>query len=229
MAKAKKAARPGAIFDMDGVLVDSAEAHYEAWCLLGDEVGKEHPREFFEKTFGMHNREIIPIWLGPEVPRDEVERLSVLKEALYRKVAAETLKPLDGSVDLVRALGADGFLLAVGSSGPPENVQLVLEVLQLGDLFSALSTGADVREGKPDPEVFLKAAEKLGIPPAQCVVFEDAPQGVEAGLRAGSRVIAVSSTRAPEELSEADLVVSSLARLEPATVRDVLQGGRPRV
>lgn len=215
----------GVIFDMDGVLVDSAEAHYTAWCLLGEEVGTPHPREFFARTFGMHNREIIPLWLGPGLPGQEVERLSALKEALYRKVAAETLRPVEGVVDLIRALRADGLLLAVGSSGPPPNVELALEILGVRDAFAALSTAADVREGKPHPEVFLKAAERLGVSPSRCAVVEDAPQGIEAGRRAGARTIALATTRSPEELAGADLVILSLAELDADRVRRLIIEG----
>lgn len=215
----------GAIFDVDGVLVDSKEAHFVAWCRLAEEVGKPHPRDFFERTFGMHNREIIRAWLGPETPSDQVERLSAWKEAKYREVAAAALEPLDGAPDLVRALAADGFRLAVGSSGPPENIALALRVLGLEEAFHAVSSGRDVSEGKPHPEVFLKAAAKLGLPPSRCVVFEDAPQGVEAGLRAGARVIAVASTREALELRGAHLVVRSLREIDPARVRSLFSSG----
>src|SRR5262249_22438459 len=117
----------GAIFDMDGVLVDSSDAHYQAWSQLGQELGRAHPREIFEQTFGMHNRQILPFWLGKDLAPDEVERLSLRKEELYRQVAARSLKPLDGAVELITALSEDGFRLAVGSSGPGANVELVLK------------------------------------------------------------------------------------------------------
>lgn len=212
----------GAIFDVDGVLVDSKEAHYAAWCRLAEEVGKPHPRDFFERTFGMHNREIIRAWLGSGLPAEEVERLSAWKEAAYREAAAAALEPIDGAPDLVRALAADGFRLAVGSSGPPENIELALRALGLAGAFHAVSSGRDVSEGKPHPEVFLKAAAKLDLPPSRCVVFEDAPQGVEAGLLAGARAIAVASTRDTSDLRRAHLVVRSLRELDPARVRGLL-------
>jgi len=219
----------GVIFDVDGVLVDSAEAHYAAWCLLAAQVGKPLARDFFDRTFGTQNRDIIPVWLGPAIAPEEVERLSLLKEALYRDVARATLEPLPGAADLVRALAAAGdFALAVGSSAPPENVDLALEVLGIGGLFAAIVTGRDTARGKPDPEVFVKAIAKLGLPPSRCAVIEDAPQGVEAGLRAGARVIAVTSTRARRELAAANLVVASLNELEPGRIRGLLERGQKR-
>jgi beta-phosphoglucomutase len=209
---------------MDGVLVDSGEAHYQAWCELGKEVGKLHPREFFQRTFGMHNREIIPLWLGDRVPPEELERLSVLKEALYRKIAARTLVPMDGILDLIDALRDDGFLLGVGTSGFRENVKLVLKVMGRPECFDAIVTGEDIREGKPDPEVFLKAAQQLGLPAGRCAVVEDAPQGVAAALAAGARAVAVTSTRRPEELKAAHLVVGSLRELSPRRLREIITG-----
>jgi HAD superfamily hydrolase (TIGR01509 family) len=215
----------GAIFDMDGVLVDSAELHYRAWSRLGEELGAPHPREVFERTFGMHNRQIIPIWLGRELPPDELEALSVRKEALYREAAAAGIAPLEGVIDLIGSLWRSGFALAVGSSGPLANVELILDALGVRDRFTALSTGDDVTHGKPDPEVFIKAARKLGLPPERCAVIEDAPQGVEAGLRAGARVVAVASTRPARELRAAHLVVSSLAELDAPRLRRVIELG----
>ena len=214
----------GVIFDMDGVLIDSAEAHFQAWCLLAKEVGKAHPREFFEKTFGMHNREILPLWLGDGLPREEIERLSVRKEALFRKIAATTAKPLPGAVDLIEALAGDGFLLAVGSSGLRENVDLVLGILNVRQHFAAWSTGDDVAIGKPHPEVFLKAAERLRIAPTSCAVIEDSPQGIEAALAAGAKAVAVTSTRCPEELQAAHLVVRSLEDLDPDRLARLILG-----
>ncbi|MBI4603931.1 MAG: HAD family phosphatase [Planctomycetes bacterium] len=214
----------GVIFDMDGVLVDSAEAHYEAWRRLGREIGAEFPRSVFVSTFGMHNRQIIPLWLGDSFPDEEGDRWSERKEAIYREVAAKTLKPLDGAVDLIQALAAGGFSLAVGSSGPKANVELVLDVLGVRDRFAALSTGDDVRHGKPNPEVFLKAAGKLCLPAPRCAVIEDAPQGVEAGLAAGSRVVAVATTRPAAELAGAHLVVESLRELSSERILRLFEG-----
>jgi beta-phosphoglucomutase len=214
----------GVIFDMDGVLVDSSEAHYAAWSRLGEGLGVPHPREVFERTFGMHNRQIIPLWLGAHVAEEEIERLSRLKEAMYREAAPGAVRPIDGVLELIGSLHAEGLSLAVGSSGPRENVELVLELLGVGARFSALSTGDEVRRGKPDPEVFLKAAAKLGLAPRSCAVVEDAPAGVEAALAAGMRAIAVTTTRPAAELRRAHLIVESLRELGVRRVREVIAG-----
>jgi beta-phosphoglucomutase family hydrolase len=212
----------GVIFDMDGVLVDSKEAHYQAWKRLGEEIDVPCPRDVFERTFGMHNNQIIPIWLGDELQLAEVERLSRRKEEVFREVASGNVMPLEGVVDLVKSLHDNGFSLAVGSSGPLPNVELVLDLLGVRELFSALSTGDEVHHGKPHPEVFLIAARKLGISPERCVVIEDAPQGVEAARAAGAIAVAVTSTRPAADLQEADLVVPSLNDLTAAQLGELV-------
>lgn len=212
----------GVVFDMDGVLVDSSAAHLLAWTELGEELGVPHTRQFFESTFGMHNRQILPLWLGEQVPPDEIERLSERKEAMYRQLAATSVAPVAGVVELIQSLSQAGFRLAVGSSGPRPNVELVLGILGVTGLFHGLSTGDEVLHGKPHPEVFLKAAKKLGLLPQRCVVIEDAPQGVEAGLAAGSRVVAVTTTRPADELRRAHRVVTSLCELTAASLLELL-------
>lgn len=216
----------GVIFDMDGVLVDSSDAHFAAWRMLGEEVGRPYPRDLFERTFGMHNRQILPLWLGSEVPPAELEELSARKEAMYREVAAATLRPIAGVVPLVRGLSEAGFRLAVGSSGPRPNVELALGVLGVGQLFHALATGDEVREGKPHPEIFQIAARKLELDPGRCLVVEDAPQGVKAGLAAGARVLAITTSRPRPELEGAHRVIDFFDEVSPPDVLALLGGPR---
>ena len=210
-----------AIFDMDGVLVDSSEAHFQAWHRLGMEVGKPFTRELFQLTFGMHNQQIVPLWMEQEVEQAELDRLADTKETTYRQLVTELMRPIPGVIDLVTALHAEGVTMAVGSSGPLPNIQLVLRQLGISHFFSALSTGEDVRHGKPDPEVFLVAARRLGRTPCRCVVLEDAPQGVEAARRGGMAVLGITSSRAEEDL-QADRVVASFEGLQPADLRALL-------
>lgn len=214
----------GVIFDMDGVLVDSAEAHFQAWTRLSDEISVPFSRDEFEESFGMHNRQILHRWLAHRTLTGErIEAYSAKKEAYYRDVARGCLQPIPGAVALVQGLRQTGFRLAVGSSGPKENVDLALETLGVADAFQAFSTGDDVERGKPHPEVFLKAAERLGLHPGRCLVIEDAPQGIEAGLAAGTRVVAVCTSRPPEELRDAHLVVRSPSDLSVNVIRRLLE------
>lgn len=210
-----------AIFDMDGVLVDSSEAHFQAWHRLGLQEGKPFTRELFQLTFGMHNQQIVPMWMEQEVDQVELDRLADWKESTYRELVPALMRPIPGVIDLIEALHQEGVTMAVGSSGPLPNIQLVLKQLNIAHYFSALSTGEDVRHGKPDPEVFLVAARRLGRPPARCVVLEDAPQGVEAARRGGMAVLGITSSRAEEDLL-ADRVVASFEGLGPADLRALL-------
>jgi len=212
------------IFDMDGVLVDSHEAHFEAWKRLAGRLGRTITKEGFATVFGRKNRDIIKALWGDGVLEDETEALGDWKEDQYREILRENFPAMDGAAELLDALKAAGFLLAVGSSGPPENVRIVLEGLGRARLFDATVTGAEVKVGKPDPEVFLKASEKLGIHPRCCAVVEDAVAGVEAARRAGMTPIALVGTAPRETLAEAgaDLVVESLRDLTPDRISGLI-------
>ena len=208
------------IFDVDGVLVDSYHAHYEAWKRVGRRAGRPIREETFASLFGRRNREIIRLLWGDVLTEAQAEELSRWKEVQYREVLRADFRPMDGARELVDALKAAGFLLAVGSSGPPENVRLALEGLGRARLFDATVTGDEVRAGKPDPEVFLKASAKLGLEPRCSAVVEDSTAGIEAAVRAGMAPIALVGTAEREALARAGaaLVVDSLRDLSPEAV-----------
>lgn len=211
----------GVIFDMDGVLVDSYAAHLESWQRLAEELGAAITEDQFAATFGRTSREIIRE-LFAVAESDTVARYDARKEALYRDIIRGRVPVMAGAIALVTALHAAGFRLAVGSSGPPENIALVCEDCGLDDMWSARVSGADVTHGKPDPEVFLLAAERIGVAPASCVVIEDAPAGVEAARRAGMRCIALAGTVETKRLWQADLVVDRLDEIDAAMVRKLI-------
>jgi beta-phosphoglucomutase len=210
----------GVIFDMDGVLIDSYDAHYESWQRLGREVGLAMSEEQFLRSFGRTSREVLAeFWPAMARTGDDVARLDARKEALFREIISKEFPVMDGAVELIDALAAAGLRLAVGSSGPPTNVGLTLDRLERKAAFTGVVTGADVTRGKPHPEVFLIAAERLGVPPRRCVVIEDAPAGIEAAQAAGMRCIGLASTgRDVASLAAADLVVRSLREISVPTV-----------
>jgi beta-phosphoglucomutase len=208
--------RPGAvIFDVDGVLVDSYDAHLRSWVLVAREHGRDLTEDEFAATFGQTSREIITRFWGAELDGAAREALDARKEAIYRDLIRADFPAMDGAVALIDALAAAGFLLAVGSSGPPENVELTLERLGRRERFHAMVTGRDVTRGKPDPQVFALAAERLGVAPDRCVVVEDAPVGIAAAHAAGMASVALVGTAAAESLVAANLVVRSLRELDP--------------
>jgi beta-phosphoglucomutase len=212
------------IFDVDGVLVDSYRAHLESWLRVAREHGLEITEEDFARTFGRTSREIIAEFWGDDTDEDTRRAIDDRKEALYRDIVRARFPAMDGAADLVRALHAAGNRLAVGSSGPPENIELSLELLGVGDLFEGVVTGRDVTRGKPDPQVFQIAAERLRLAPSRCVVIEDAPAGVAAAKAAGARCIALTGTATADRLAAADRVVRSLREIGPGLVAELIDG-----
>ncbi|MBC8868465.1 MAG: HAD family phosphatase [Planctomycetes bacterium] len=212
------------IFDVDGVLVDSYNAHYQSWQLLCRERGLEMTHGQFIATFGRTSREIIKeLWPDRITTEAAVAEHDDRKEELYRGLLTSDFLALDGAVELIDDLHQAGFPLAVGSSGPPENVGLVLDALDRRDVFGGVVTGDDVSRGKPDPQVFLLGAERIGASPANCVVIEDAPVGVTAAHAAGMKCVAVVSTgRVREKLDAADLIVDTLRELNADIIRGLI-------
>jgi beta-phosphoglucomutase len=209
------------IFDADGVLIDSYDPHFESWRQLYGELGIDYDEQAFAKDFGRTSRDILGRTL-PKLTDERIRELDERKESLFREVVSESFQAMDGAVALIDSLVADGFRIAVGSSGPPENISLVLEKLGRAGKFSAVVTGKDVTRGKPDPQVFQLAAKKLGVPPESCAVIEDAVHGIEAARRAGMTSIGLTGTVTRNQLASADCVVDSLRQLSPANIRELI-------
>jgi beta-phosphoglucomutase family hydrolase len=204
----------GAIFDWDGVVIDSSTHHEESWERLAKETGYQLPPGHFKKGFGMKNEFIIPNLLQWTTDPAEIERLSLRKEALYREIVLEWgLKPLAGVVNWLNQLREAGVPCAIGSSTHRLNIETGLASIGLKDRFQAIITAEDVSHGKPDPEVFLKAADRLSMRPERCVVFEDALVGIEAAHRGGMKAVAVATTNSIDRLKDADLAVHQLDEL----------------
>jgi beta-phosphoglucomutase family hydrolase len=208
-----------AIFDWDGVIIDSSRQHELSWQQLAKEEKRELPPNFFLKSFGMKNQKIIPELLGWVKGDEDVAQLAHRKETIYRETIRKTgIAPLPGVRELLEALRAAQIPCAIGSSSTRENITCVIDNVGLKDFFEAIICGDDVHRGKPDPEVFLLAASRLGAPPDKCVVFEDAHVGLEAARRGGMKVVGVATTHPAESLHDADRVVG---RLTEVTVADL--------
>jgi beta-phosphoglucomutase len=200
------------LWDLDGTLIDSEQYHWLAWreTMAAEGVALTHQQ--FLATFGLRNDAIIPQWI-PGASTERIERIAGAKEQLYRRLVREGgLRPLPGAAEWTRRLADEGWRQAIASSAPRENIEAVLAVVGLGSDFQAVVSAEDVTLGKPDPQVFLTAAARLGSPPAQSIVVEDAAAGIEAARRAGMRSIGVSRKGPP---LPADLAVASLADLPP--------------
>jgi beta-phosphoglucomutase len=182
----------------------------------------EYSESSFAADFGRTSRDILSRRFGAQLNERRIRQLDERKEALFREALRENFRAMDGAVELINALSADGFRLAVGSSGPPENISLCLEKLGCRDKFAAMVTGQDVTRGKPDPQVFQLAAARQGVAANYCAVVEDAVHGIEAANRAGMTSIALTGTASREQFAAADLVVDSLRELAPAVVRKLI-------
>ena len=201
------------IFDLDGVLIDTCWAHWQSWHDLARREGFEMPEEFFRSTFGMQSPEVLAMLLGPDKPVEKLKALAEWKETRYRQIIADKLEPADGVRLLLEDLKNRNFRVAVGSSTPRVNVSFLIERIGVQDYFDELVSEEDVTKGKPAPDTFLKAAEKLSLPPDRCVVVEDAVKGVAAGKAAGMPVVAVTTTWSRAELTQADVIVDSLTEI----------------
>jgi beta-phosphoglucomutase len=218
------------IWDVDGTLVDTAELHFAAWVQLCQEL--EHPftREEFAATFGKRNPEILTFLFGTGLGEKRIADLGYRKEELYKAAARRGVELLPGVGDLLSAFHTAGVPQAIGSSAPRGNVELILEKTGTGQFFQAIVSFEDTTRGKPDPQVFLLAADRVQRPPARCVVFEDAVAGVQAAKAGGMKCVAVSFVghHAADKLQEAgaDLVVRTVEGLTPERVLELFTARR---
>lgn len=210
------------IFDMDGTIVDNMAFHTRSWVTFFQRRGKDiDADEFFRTTAGRQGKEIIRSHMGADLPDDEVAVLNQEKEAVYRELYEPHRKTLAGFDDLVGQAKAHGVALAVATAAPNANITFTLDGLDLRRHFDAVVGAADVPRGKPHPDVFLKAAERVGALPAHCIVFEDAPLGVEAARRAGMRCVVLATTLPAEAFAGFDNVIKVVRDFSELTVDDL--------
>ena len=202
----------GVLWDMDGVLVDTGEFHFQAWFETLAEHGIPFDRERFRATFGMNNAGILAVLLGRTPAPELLAAISDEKEERFRRAVRGRAQLLPGVLGWLERLAAMGAPQAIASSAPVANIDALVDELGVRAYFRAVVSGCDL-PGKPDPAVFLRAASLIGVPPERCVVMEDAVTGVEAGKRAGMKVIAVTNTNPAGALKAADLVVERLDAL----------------
>ena len=210
---------------MDGVLVNNLDVHREAFAEFFRRYGVERTFDELNRHFGRGNDDI----MGELMPRDIVERVGIRelgnqKEAIYREIYAPTIKPQEGLIEFLKESEREGLRSAVGSSGFLANVDFVLDKCDIRRYFSTIVAGDQVTKCKPDPEIYLTAAAKLGLEPSECIVFEDAEAGIEAGKRAGMVVVALATTFSREflEETEADLIIDDFRDINVEQLRELL-------
>lgn len=197
------------IFDMDGTIVDNMHVHTKAWGQLLAENGIEmNAHEFLVKTAGQTNREIMPKVFG-DISEERITELALRKEALYREMFLPVRKPVDGLIEFLEKSKDLGIKMAVATAAGIANMEFILDGLDLRKYFQTVTTAADVKRGKPDPEIFLKSAEKLDVQPKNCIVFEDAIGGFQAAYRAEMKSIGIATVNSIEDILKLDSVVEA--------------------
>jgi beta-phosphoglucomutase len=212
---------------MDGTLIDSEQLHWIAWRETMAKEGSAITHQQFLSSFGQRNDSIISQWLGTAATPERIDMISKAKEELYRQlVRKKGISPLPGVRDWVQRLQQRGWQQAIASAAPRANIEVVLEVLAATHCFQGIVSAEDVCRGKPDPEVYLTAASRVGVPPDSCIVVEDAAAGIEGARNAGMRSIGVS--RNGKHLP-ADIVVQSLDLLDSEAFETLLKADRSGV
>jgi beta-phosphoglucomutase len=208
------------LWDMDGTLIDSMPYHWQAWQDVLRQINRQVEHGVWNQTVGMRNSEIIPL-LFPDMSPEQAQYVDQAKEMRYRElIELEGIELLPGAAEWIQRFQTAGWQQAVASSAPPENVATIAHVLHFDGTFGALVSGADVPRGKPDPDIFLAAARRLGVPPQNCLVIEDAANGIEAAHRAGMKTIGVLNTQ--PQLA-ADIVVRSLHDLSWEMIENLIR------
>ncbi len=188
------------IFDMDGVIVDNHQWHFKAYV----EFGKRHKlnvsREQFMTYFGLTNRVIMKSMFGDDISEQDIIAFGREKESIYREIYLPFIKPVEGLPEFLQFVSKRRIPLAMATAAPSENVKFTLQATGLEHYFSTITDSSMVSRGKPDPQVYLITAQKLGVQPSECIVFEDSIPGIQAATNAGMQVIGVATTHSADEL-----------------------------
>jgi len=196
------------IFDLDGTLIDNNSYHRQTWEKYLEKIGKQISEEEFNAHMnGRTNADAVKYIFGKETSEEEATKYTLEKEALYREIYQPFIKPVPGLIDFLETLKSKNIPMAIATSGIQPNIDFMFENIPIEKYFTAVVNSSHIKKGKPDPEIYLKVASLLNVPPKKCLVFEDAVVGIKSAKAAGMKVIAVATTQPKEELSEADMIV----------------------
>lgn len=204
----------GILWDMDGVLIDTTDAHYEAWRRIAAEYDIQLERTYFLGALGMNNTGAIEYLLHRSPDPQECAGIGDRKENLFREILNGRIALLPGVLEWLEYFRAHGYAQAIGTSAPWENIDALMAETGIRPYFQAIVSAYEL-PGKPDPYVFLEAAHQLGIPPAESLVIEDSVIGIEAARRGGMRCLAVETSNPAEKLGRADWVLHRLSSQTP--------------
>ncbi len=216
----------GIIFDMDGTMVDNMMVHHRAWQQKLAEWGMAMTiEEVMEKVHGI-NEEILARLFGDRFTPEERRKLSFEKEEAYRQIFKPELRLIDGLPELLEDLHKQGVPMGVGSAAPPENVDFVMDNLQIRHYFRAIKHSRDVEKGKPDPEIYHKVADEMGLQTEDILIFEDSPVGAESARRAGSPLVVVTTTHKKEEFTHLPNVLAFVDDFRPIDIEKLKSSDR---
>ncbi|HEX8460017.1 MAG TPA: HAD family phosphatase [Segetibacter sp.] len=203
------------LFDLDGTLLDNNEVHHKAWKKYLKDNDKEiSDEDFKENISGRTNQDAVEHIYDKKMSQEEAEKYYLKKEEIYREMYEPDIKAIAGLEKFLKDLQSHDITMAISTSGIQVNIDFMFEHVKIKEYFKKIVNSNDIENGKPDPEIFLKTAEELGIPPENCIVFEDSLSGVKAGKAAGMKVVALTTTHSEEELNEADLVIKDYTEID---------------
>jgi beta-phosphoglucomutase len=209
---------------MDGVIVDNHIYHVKAWAEFCKKYNIPFEEGSFRKRyFGKNNKDILGGLMGNHLTSSQVDLLGEEKEKFYRDVYQYSIAPVSGLVPFLQSLRESGVSTAVATSAPTSNLDFTLDNLHIRHFFDVIVDVTGIKNGKPDPEIYLKASKLLGIPPSECIVFEDSVSGIQAGQNAGMRVIALTTTHSSHELPKTPLAIKDFTEVSIEKIDDKVQ------
>ena len=212
-----------ALFDMDGVLVDNHEMHLESWRQFFKRKNMDVSDAEITRHFGSTNVDYMRAIFGESISMDEIHQNGREKEQIYREIYAGKVKEVNGLTPFLKDLKSKGFVIAVATSGPMENIQFILKETHTAAYFDVLVDAFMVEKGKPHPDIYQKAAKKAGADPAHCIVFEDSTQGIESGNAAGMKVIGLATTHPAEKLKNTIKTMNDFTETDASTIMQIIK------
>ncbi len=213
----------GVIFDLDGTMVDNMMIHHAAWKKKLAEYGLDLTMEEIKENIHGINEEILSRLFGDRFTPEEVKRISGEKEKEYRSIFSKQLTLIPGTMDFIKSLEKRGLGMAIATAAPPENVDFIVDGLEIRQFFKTILHADDVSKGKPDPEIFIKAMDKLGLQPGECVIFEDSPTGAKAAADSGCAVVIITTTHEKEDFLKIPSIIAFINDFEGIDSRTYIQ------
>lgn len=211
------------IFDLDGTLIDNNSYHIEAWKVFYKRLNREWSDEEYKTQFnGKINRDIFNYIFQRELMPEEINAFTNEKEAMYRYLYAPYISPINGLIELLNEIQSASIKMAIATSGLPENVRFMFDNIAIEKYFEKVVDATYVTRGKPNPEIFLKAASFLYADPAQCIAFEDSVAGVQSAKSAGMKVVALTTTHTAEDLHLADVIIKDYTGVNPGSLLQLM-------